>query len=94
MPSNIIHLLFFWFNNSFTSVFWNGFISVKIKIQCGVRQGGNLSPKLFACCVNKLIEKILKSGVGCHVGQMSMAIFMYADDLVLLSASIYITFNT
>ena len=33
--------------------------------------------------VNSLLEKFQNSGLGCHIGRLSMVAFMYADDLVL-----------
>ena len=35
-----------------------------------------------------VIEKTISHGEGCHVGVHNMSIFMYADDLVLLSPSV------
>ena len=37
-----------------------------VKLQCGVRQGGVLSPVLFAVYVNDVIMALSKSGHGCY----------------------------
>ena len=47
-----------------------------------------MSPVLFAFYVKSLLEKLQNSGLGCHIARLSMGAFMYADDLVLVSASI------
>ena len=47
-----------------------------------------MSPVLFAVYVNSLLEKLQNIGLGCHIGMLFMGAFMYADDLVLVSASI------
>ena len=35
--------------------------------------------------MDRLIESVLKSGVGCYVGNVASSILMYADDIVLLA---------
>ena len=46
------------------------------------------SPILFAVYIDTVIITIQNLGLGCHVGMRSMSIFMYADDLVLISGSL------
>jgi len=46
-----------------------------------------LSPFLFAIYVNDSITSITKSGLGCTIKNISFSVFMYADDLLLLSLS-------
>ena len=50
----------------------------------GVRQGGILSPKLFAIYLDKLSVALNKSGIGCNVGICVNHVF-YADDLCLVA---------
>ena len=50
---------------------------------CGV-----LSPVLFGVYVDDLIVKLSESGEGCCINGMYVGCVMYADDLVLLSASL------
>ena len=51
-------------------------------------QGGVLSPYLFAIYVNDIIEILQRSGLGCHYKNVSLCIFMYADDILLLAPSV------
>lgn len=88
VPVNIIMLLVNWYRNSSATVNWNGTFSSSYRLLAGVRQGGAFSPVLFATYVDCLIQTIAKHGYGCHIGLQSMAIFMYADDLILLSGSV------
>jgi hypothetical protein len=53
-----------------------------------VRQGGVLSPLLFACYVDCVLDKQESSNVGCFIGKHCFNSFMYADDLILLSISV------
>lgn len=87
VPINLIKLLSTWYSNSTSIVNWFGAISVSYKLRAGVRQGGVLSPVLFAKYVDIVITKIEDSIMGCQIGSLSMGILMYADDLVLISAS-------
>ena len=69
-------------------VSWNGFISNSYALSSGVTQDGCLSPVLFAKYVDCIITSLQNRGFGCHIGLQSMAIIMYADDLILISGSI------
>ena len=66
---------------------WKGFFSQKFVVTAGVRQGGCISPFLFNVMVDSVISAVHESGLGCHVDNLNFGILMYADDLILLSAS-------
>ncbi|XP_039747896.1 uncharacterized protein LOC120625053 [Pararge aegeria] len=57
-------------------------------MECGVRQGGLTSPRLFNLYVNQLIERLGGAGVGCSIDGIRMNNLSYADDMVLLSPSV------
>ncbi|XP_072948348.1 uncharacterized protein [Epargyreus clarus] len=52
------------------------------------KKGGLTSPTLFNLYVNALIVELSKSHVGCHIDGVPVNNISYADDMVLLSASI------
>ena len=52
-----------------------------------VKQGGVLSPLLFAIYIDSLLKRLEESGVGCHMGGLFTGALAYADDITLLSAS-------
>lgn len=54
----------------------------------GVRQGGVLSPVLFCIYVDCIVESLESSKLGCWIGELYIGCIMYADDLVLISASV------
>ena len=56
-------------------------------VSAGVRQGGVLSPLLFAVYMDNLIDKLESSGYGCRIHGLFMGCVMYADDIILLAQS-------
>jgi len=67
---------------------WNNSLSDMLRVRSGVRHGGVLSPYLFNVYANDFINNIVASGTGCHIKQVCMVCVMYADDLLLLAASL------
>jgi len=53
-----------------------------VQLECGVRQGGMLSPMLFAIYVNVIILALSKSSHGCYFDNMFMGCIIYANDLL------------
>ena len=72
----------------FASVRWNGAFSNMLPIKSDVLQGSILSPSLFNLYVEIIIVALSKSGYACFVRQIYMGCIVYADDIILLSASI------
>jgi len=62
--------------------------SYPFSVYCGVRQNGVLSPLLFNIYVDDLIYQLEASNYGCYVAGKFFGCIMYADDLLLLSASV------
>ncbi|XP_061723701.1 uncharacterized protein LOC133529924 [Cydia pomonella] len=78
----------YWYQNQNNSVRWAGAYSEEYRLECGVRQGGLTSPRLFNLYINSLIEELTGAGIGCSVGGKIMNNISYADDMALLSPSI------
>ena len=56
----------------------------------GVRQGGVLSPSLFAICKDDIgKKKIIARGIGRHISFIYTGIFLYADNLFLMAQSVH-----
>jgi hypothetical protein len=54
----------------------------------GVRQGGVMSPILFATYIDNMIKRLSAADVGCSIGDIYLGCIVYADDILLLSASV------
>ena len=63
---------------------WGSSLSNGFSVSNGVRQGGVLSPYLFAVYLG-LLEELSNSGVGCYWGSSFVGALAYADDVVLLA---------
>ena len=85
VPVNIVMLLFNTYKLSSAAVNWNGCISLPYQIFAGVRQGGSISPVIFAVYVNNVIDTLRLNDLGYFIGQDCFGVIMYADDLVLVS---------
>ena len=55
------------------------------KTALGVKQGGPLSPRLFAAYLEDLIADIDRTGMGVHAGTTLVNILLYADDIILVA---------
>jgi len=88
VPHCFIRVLHNWYSKLVSVVKWNGVFSYPFSVYCGVRQGGVLSPLLFNIYVDDLIHQLEASNYGCYVFGKFFGCIMYADDLLLLSASV------
>ena len=90
----LISLLISWSNTTYMytrqcmCTTWNGVKSEFFATENGVKQGGILSPILFCVYIDELLNRLLSSGIGCHMGHLSYACFGYADDVNLLAPSV------
>ena len=64
---------------------WSNTYSKRFDVSNGVKQGGVLSPILFTIYMDVLLTRLEHSGYGCHIGNIFMGAFGYADDVILLA---------
>lgn len=88
IPEELVYIFKYWYLNQDNVVRWSNALSEPYRLECGVRQGGRTSPKLFNCYVNALIEDLSSTRVGCHIDGVCLNNISYADDMVLLGASV------
>ena len=85
LPIPILHFLCSWYCKQEMKVQWGSCLSRGFSVSNGVRQGGVLSPYLFAVYLDGLLEELSNSGVGCYWGFSFVGALAYADDIVLLA---------
>ena len=54
-----------------------------------LNQGGVISPILFKLYIDRLLLCLQRSGLGCHISNTYMGALSYADDITLISPSLY-----
>ena len=62
---------------------WGNTLSSEFPATNGVKQGGVLSPILFAIYTDGLLKRLEETGVGCHMGSLFTGALAYADDITL-----------
>lgn len=83
----IVQLLSYWYGKQQACVRWHNCMSNCFSLGNGTRQGGVLSPWLFARYIRGILVEVVTSGVGCSIGNLVVNILAYADDMVLLAPS-------
>ena len=81
----IIRAIIVYYENSEIMINLNNEYSEQFKSTVGVRQGGVLSPRLFAIYIHDLISEINKMKIGIRIGNISIDIIGYADDILIIS---------
>ena len=66
---------------------WNEFLSGSFSASNGVKQGGVLSPLLFTVYLDQLILALKELRIGCHLNDITVGAFIYADDVTLLATT-------
>ena len=67
---------------------WGNHFSKPFVTSNGVKQGGVLSPVLFTLYIDKLLNRLRQSKLGCYVGDIFLGAFAYADDVAILAPTI------
>jgi Reverse transcriptase (RNA-dependent DNA polymerase) len=82
-----INIMIDWYSKLYVVIKWNDAYSPLLHVKCGVRQGGILSPVLFNCYINDICA-LRQSDLGCHINDLFLGCILYADDILLISASV------
>jgi hypothetical protein len=81
----ILHL---WYSDLYVQIKWGSKMSCPVKLEKGTRQGGLTSPFLFNLFYQGLAENISRSPGGLRIKRTSYNVFIYADDLLLVSTTV------
>ena len=88
IPNGLLSVLEYWYNMCTTCVKWGNAYSCFFQLKCGVRQGGVLSPYLFACYIDDIVGLLQSSGLGCYFKGTPICVILYADEIMLISPSV------
>jgi len=89
IPLCFVKLLINWYSKISVFIKWNNCYSAHCVLKSGVRQGGVLSPVLFNIYISSVIKSLELSDLGCHIQGVYIGCLVYADDIILLSASVH-----
>ena len=67
IPKCFLDVLINWYSKYYAFVRWGSFVSRVFQISAGVRQGGVLSPALFAVFMDSMICKLRAAGYGANI---------------------------
>ena len=67
---------------------WEHTLSCEFFVKNGVKQGGLLSPLLFAVYIDELLLQLQASGFGSYIGHYFVGALAYADDVTLLGPTL------
>ena len=81
----VLRLLLFMYTHQSLRVKRGSSLSKQFSVMNGVKQGGVLSPILFAVYTDGLLERLKSTGVGCHMGSRFVGALAYADDITSLA---------
>ena len=73
----VIRCLLYMYTNQHLNVSWNNHMSNYFDSSNGVKQGGVLSPILFAIYIDELLTRLKCSGYGCMIGHIYCGAFGY-----------------
>ena len=87
VPLLIVRVLIFWYSSQDMCIKWGQSLSCFFIVSNGVKQGGILSPRLFAVYVDNLSKQLSDARSGCFIGHQCINHVLYADEICLLAPS-------
>ena len=84
VPMCFVRLLNHWYKEQTMQIKWSKHFSELFHVSNGVRQGGVLSPYLFAVYLDDLSNELNNIKAGCYIGEVLLNHLMFADDTCVL----------
>ena len=82
-----MRLMMYIYKNQQCNVKWCEQYSTRFTVTNGVRQGAVSSAILFAVYIDELLVILRQAKLGCHINRVFFGALVFADDIMLLSAS-------
>jgi len=83
-----VHLLKHRYKEQTMQIKWGKHFSEPFHVPNGVRQGGVLSPYLFAAYLDDLSNELNNIKAGCYIGEVLVNHLMFADDICVFCPSV------
>jgi hypothetical protein len=83
IPGKWWSFIYQYYRSSLIVIALNGSRSKQIKVDIGVKQGGPMSPIIFARYMDPLIELHKSEGILANINGIQTGILLYADDIVI-----------
>ena len=77
--------LYLYYESSLIIVRNKKLITIPIKINRGVKQGGPMSPRLYSVYAEEMLNELQRSNIGAKYNEQLLNALMYADDTFLLA---------
>ena len=87
VPLCFLNVMVYWYLNMRARCIWRGVLGDFFRVITGTKQGGVLSPRIFALYLDGLVSRLRTTGIGCHIFGLFLACLLYADDMCLLAPS-------
>ena len=76
--------LFRYYSDAKAAIEVDGRRSNPFSTNVGVKQGGPLSPRLFAAYLEELAEELKAANILCSIGDVTTGVILYADDILVI----------
>jgi len=83
-----VRLLKHWYKEQMMQIKWGKHFPEPFHVSNGVRQGGVLSPYLFAVYLEDLSNELNNIEAGCYIGEVLLSHLIFADDICVFCPSV------
>ena len=88
VPMCFVRLLKHWYKEQTMQIKWGKHFSEPFHVSNGVRQGGVLSPYLFAIYLDDSSNELNNIKAGCYIGEVLLNHLIFADDICVFCPSV------
>ena len=93
VPMLLVRILLYWYRTQTFCIKWGTMTSCFFSVSNGVRQGGILSPYLFAIYMDDLSVTLNNAKVGCHINNRCANHLCYMQMIYVLLHLVHVAFS-